>query len=201
MVYLDDMLGGELSGKVLEFVDPAVARAAIFYHDVVYWIDRDDCELASAQLYYQHATRDSLWDQKFLDYPFGDAVKEAVLCTRHLGRTVSDPSPTSQLVADVDVLILGKGGRSDVLAYEDKIRGEFDDFARDGRLARLSLPERDAQYSSLRHAALAKLLEAAEHGDLYLTPEISSAYSKRAAHNLEYLLGVVEGRRPRTVSP
>ena len=193
-----------LSDASRKNVNQDVALAALLFHDAFYRVEHVACEERSAQMYRQWASANTTWKEELRTSQAIKDVEDAILATEREDVPRLVESPTSRLVADADVLFLATNDVGQLIEYEDKIRGEYEDYQASGLTnwpSRSTPGEADERYEAARGNVLFRLLEAAKNHSLYLTPEVDARYTARAASNLSFLLGVVGGRRVRRAAP
>jgi predicted metal-dependent HD superfamily phosphohydrolase len=142
---------------------PAEVEAALWFHDAVYDVHRDDNEARSAAL-----ARSAL-QQAGAAPEAVERIAALVLATRH----ADEPStPDARLVVDIDLAILGADAAR-FAEYERQIRDEY---------AHVPEPE----FRRRRDALLRELLARPR---LYATAPLRALLEARARTNLAHALG------------
>ena len=138
--------------------DANAVETALWYHDVVYDPRRGDNEEQSASV-----AADALRITGLPD-AFIASVESLILATRH---ATPPPAPDEQLIADIDLAILGRpAGEFD--AYEQAIRREYTHVT-------------DIDFAAGRARFVAGLLARPR---IYATPEFARRYEGPARQNL-----------------
>jgi len=137
---------------------PNEAEMALWFHDAVYEPTASDNEARSATL-----ARQACMAMK-LPHAFSKRVYHLVIATQHAG-VPSDPD--AQLVADIDLAVLGQPP-ADYDAYERRVRREYSDVS-------------DVDFWTGRAAILRKLLSRPR---VYATDPFHARYEEAARANL-----------------
>jgi predicted metal-dependent HD superfamily phosphohydrolase len=145
---------------------PAEVEAALWFHDAIYDIGRDDNEARSARSLHDAAREDGVAAE------VAGRTAALVMATRH------DTAPAgrdAQLLVDIDLAILGASAAR-FAEYEQQIRAEY-----------AALPE--ATFRTRRRAVLAALLGRER---LYATPRLHEALERKARAQLAATLRRLE---------
>jgi predicted metal-dependent HD superfamily phosphohydrolase len=138
-----------------------VVELALFYHDAVYEVGRNDNELLSAELLRKHA------------HPLGLSQKTAteayglIMATQH---KTPPQAPLEKLIADIDLCSLGKS-QEEFKKNSEELRKEWSPFP-------------NADYLAGQQKFLTEFLKRAEAGTLYHTPLFQRLYTAQAILNL-----------------
>jgi predicted metal-dependent HD superfamily phosphohydrolase len=143
------------------FKNPVCAEIAIWFHDAVYCIGRNDNELRSAELAREVMRKVGINEE------CAAKVYALVLATKH------DAMPSDRdamLVADIDLSILGKPVRT-FNSYESAIRKEYSHVPQD-------------EFSRGRSSILEFFIANSKRPNIFLTKFFREKYEKQARRNL-----------------
>lgn len=145
-----------------QIVDAATLNMAIFYHDIVYDPLRNDNELQSAILVKKVLTQ--------LNYPLAkiEQCYQQILATKKHEFNIPSPSFDSQLLIDLDLVILGQPWQQYAI-YTQQIRKEYSMYP-------LFL------YKKGRKKAMTRFLN---RDKIYHTPQFIKQYEQQARANIE----------------
>jgi predicted metal-dependent HD superfamily phosphohydrolase len=152
---------GEFDSVRKLFKDPVCAEIAIWFHDAVYRIERNDNELRSAELAREVARKAGINEER------AGKVYALVLATKH-NKVPSDGD--EMLVADIDLSIFGKPART-FNSYESAIRKEYSRVPQD-------------EFSRGRANILSFFISNSKRSRIFLTEIFRDKYEKQARRNL-----------------